>query len=262
MKIFSYRSLRIVVLLMILAAAAIYTQEQRLVSRGWYTPLHVTIYPINADGDAATADYIAALSTDDFADIDAFMARESERYDIITSTPTTTRPGAEVEAIPPAPPASDANVVNVMLWSLRLRLWALWSTSDDDHGANGVRMFMLYHAPKTGQRLAHSLGLEKGLLGVVHAFAAPAQTDQNNIVIAHELLHMIGATDKYAPGGAPLYPHGYAEPDRKPQYPQTRAEIMAVRIPHAPNVSQMAASLRFTVVGEQTAREINWSATD
>lgn len=258
MKIFSYQSLRILILLLILAAAAIYTQEQRLVSRGWYRPLHVTIYPINADGGAATADYIADLRTEDFTDIDEFMARESERYDIITSTLAITRLGAEVEAMPPAPPAPDANVVSIMLWSLRLRLWAFMNTPDDGPAENNVRMFVLYHAPEPNLELQHSLGLEKGLLGVVHAFAAPAQRDQNNIVVAHELLHTVGATDKYAPDGEPLHPEGYAQPDRKPLYPQTHAEIMAVRIPQAPDLSEMAVSLRFTVVGEQTAREINW----
>jgi|SRR5680860_76010 len=57
MKIFSYQSLRILILLLILAAAAIYTQEQRLVSRGWYAPLHILSYPINANSSAPTAEY-------------------------------------------------------------------------------------------------------------------------------------------------------------------------------------------------------------
>ncbi len=35
MEIFSYQSLRILMLLLFLAAAAIYTQEQRLFSRGY-----------------------------------------------------------------------------------------------------------------------------------------------------------------------------------------------------------------------------------
>jgi len=37
-----------------------------------------------------------------------------------------------------------------------------------------------------------------------------------------------------------------------------RAEITAVRIPRTPQESEMAASLGFTVVGKETAREINW----
>jgi hypothetical protein len=256
MKLFSFKSLRILILMIILVAVAIYTQQQSLVSRGWYQPLQVTIYPINADGAAAVADYIARLHTKDFAAVDEFMARESQRYGIVASTPTITKLAATVDTVPPAPPASDANVINIMWWSLRLRWWAWWNTPNEDAG--GVRMYVLYHAPEENRKLAHSLGLQKGLLGVVHAFATPEQNHQNNIIIAHELLHTVGAADKYQAGGEPLFPQGYAQPDRVPLYPQARAEIMAVRIPLSEHASKMAESLRSTVVGEQTAREINW----
>jgi len=40
----------------ILAVAAIYTQEHRLVWRGWYA-LHILIYPTNAQASASTAEY-------------------------------------------------------------------------------------------------------------------------------------------------------------------------------------------------------------
>ena len=54
------------------------------------------------------------------------------------------------------------------------------------------------------------------------------------MVIAHELLHTLGASDKYDPQSlAPIFPDGYAEPDRQPSHPQRMAEIMAGRIPVA-----------------------------
>lgn len=257
MKLFSYKSLRVLLLLLILAAAAIYTQQQRLVSRGWYQPLQVNVFPINAGGGGEIKNYIDNLRMDDFTAIDQFMAGESERYDIVASIPTITRLGPAVGLIPPSPPAPDANFVSIMLWSLRLRWWAWWNMPDAESG-EGVRMFVLYHESKEGERLAHSLGLQKGLLGIVHAYATPLQNEQNNIIIAHELLHTVGATDKYAPGGEPIFPQGYAQPERNPRYPQARAEIMAVRIPRSQTSSTMPSSLRLIVVGEQTAREINW----
>ena len=100
--------------------------------------------------------------------------------------------------------------------------------------------------------------MQKGLLGVVHAFAVREQNAQNNVVIAHELLHTVGATDKYDASGQPIYPQGYAHPNRKPLYPQFRAEIMAGRVPLSPTNSKMTHSLRSTVVGQATAREISW----
>ena len=55
---------------------------------------------------------------------------------------------------------------------------------------------------------------------------------QNTIVIAHETMHTVGATDKYdLSTGEPVYPDGYAEPDRSPRFPQPKAEIMAGQRP-------------------------------
>jgi len=121
-------------------------------------------------------------------------------------------------------------------------------------------MFVVYYDPKTHQRLAHSLGLQKGLIGVVNAFASPAQASRNNVVIAHEFMHTVGATDKYDPSNnQPVFPEGFAEPDRKPVYPQQRAEIMAGRIPVASNSAIMPRSLAACVVGPKTAQEIRWT---
>ena len=80
--------------------------------------------------------------------------------------------------------------------------------------------------------LPHSVGLRKLLLGVAHVFANRRQQPVNNVVIAHELMHTLGATDKYDPANnLPIFPQGFAEPDREPLYPQRFAEIMGGRIP-------------------------------
>jgi len=107
--------------------------------------------------------------------------------------------------------------------------------------------------------VAHSLGLQKGLIGVVNAFASDEQAAQNNVVVAHELLHTVGATDKYdASTNQPTHPGGYAEPDKDPLLPQTFAEIMAGRIPWSTTQSEMPGSLDKVLIGTQTAQEINW----
>ena len=104
------------------------------------------------------------------------------------------------------------------------------------------------------------LGLQKGLIGVVNAYASEAQTAQNDVVIAHELLHTLGATDKYDPQtNQPLFPDGYAEPQRQPLLPQANAEIMAGRIPLSQTDAEMPGSLNEALIGSQTAREINWT---
>jgi hypothetical protein len=121
-------------------------------------------------------------------------------------------------------------------------------------------LFVLYHDPATLQTVPDSHGMQKGLLGVVHTFALRSMAGTNSIVIAHELLHTLGATDKYAPdSGLPSFPAGFAEPDRKPLYPQEKAEIMAGRRPISAQDAQMPAALNAVVVGPVTAAEIRWT---
>ncbi len=82
-------------------------------------------------------------------------------------------------------------------------------------------MFVLYHDPALTPTVPHSLGLTKGLIGVVYAFAAPEMNGENNVVIAHEMLHTVGATDKYNPvDDAPRFPDGYGDPGQRPLFPQ------------------------------------------
>jgi hypothetical protein len=97
------------------------------------------------------------------------------------------------------------------------------------------------------------------MLGVVHAFAARRAAAPNDVVITHELMHTLGATDKYDPEtDAPRFPDGYAEPDRQPLLPQVHAEIMAGRMMISPTTWEMPDSLEAVVMGAQSAREIHW----
>ncbi len=258
MKLFSFRNLRITVLLLALAVVAVYSKNQLLYSTAWLEPLPVTIFPINADGHPATERYIQGLSDRSFADIDEFFAREGRRYKLLERHPTRTRLGPEVEALPPPPPEQGGNVLGAVLWSLKLRYWAWQYTPDNDSNQQRVRMFVLYQQGDEGEALTRSLGLQKGLLGVVNAFALAEQNAQNNIVIAHEVMHTLGASDRYDENSQPVFPDGFASPNSDPRYPQQRAEIMAGRIPLTPTESIMAKSLKSCVVGTRTAQEINW----
>jgi hypothetical protein len=122
-----------------------------------------------------------------------------------------------------------------------------------------VRIFVLYHDPALTPSVPHSLGLTKGLIGVVYAFAAPVMSGANDVVIAHELLHTVGATDKYDPANdAPRFPEGFGDPRQIPLYPQRMAEIMAGRRMLAADRWQQVAGLDEVVVGAATALEIRW----
>lgn len=243
----------------VLAAVAVYSKDQRLVTQGWYKPLEVIIFPINADSSTIVDEYIDTLTTKNFNDIDTFIKHESKKFeDVVSSTPTITTLGKSIAILPPKPPAPDANPLKIAFWSLQLRWWAMQNTPDTHSNKHRIRIFVLYHEEQHNHKLEHSLGIQKGLLGIVHAFASNNQAKQNNIVIAHELLHTVGASDKYDSLGNPIAIDGLGEPDRSPLYPQKRAEIMAGSVALSETESEMAHSLKNCVIGIKTANEIGW----
>ena len=147
-----------------------------------------------------------------------------------------------------------------MFWNLKLRYWTYKNTPDDISNKNRIRLYVIYHQGKDNQALEHSLGLQKGLVGIIHAYAKPNQNAQNSLIIAHEILHTVGATDKYDYAtGQPLYPHGYQNPKKSPRYPQHYCEIMAGRTPTSQTTSNMPSGLRVCSINALTAKEINWS---
>lgn len=252
------RSLRIGLLLIVLVAVAGDAWLTRLRTTDWSESLWVSVYPINADGSPATASYIATLDNTRFAAVEDFFASEAQRYGVAQSRPMQLRLAPEVRELPPAPPPNGQRLA-VMAWSLKMRYWA-WRIQREYGGPpSNIQVFVQYFDPQRTERVAHSLGLEKGLIGVVNAFASPRMTRQNNVVIAHELLHTVGASDKYDPAsGRPVHPQGYAEPDLEPLHPQRFAEIMGGRIPVSEHTAEIPGSLRDTLIGPETAAEINW----
>lgn len=252
-----FRTLRITILLVVLFFVAMNTWLTKLRSTDWNETLWMAVYPVNGDGSKVTQRYIESLKAENFDSIETFLSKEASRYQVNIREPITVRLAPAVSSLPPMPP-ENGSTLEVMLWSLQLRYWA--ALNDDFPGPEpDIRMYVVYHDPDQHKRLRHSLGLQKGMIGVVNAFATKSVTERNNVVIAHEFLHTLGATDKYDPSSnQPIYPHGYAEPDREPLYPQRRAEIMGGRIPLSDHQAIMPKSVAASSIGSQTALEINW----
>jgi hypothetical protein len=250
--------LRILILLLLLLVVAVKTCQDRYLTTRWHDPLYVAVYPIAADDSPATRAYLAALDAEAFKPIDGFFAREAQRYHLGTNEPIKIRLRPELPDRPPA--HADTGILATALWSLRLRYWA-WRVSGHAPEPDDIRIFILYHDPALTPTVPHSLGLTKGLIGVVYAFAAPEMNGANGVVIAHELLHTVGATDKYSTvNDAPRFPDGFGDPAQRPLYPQQWAELMAGRRMLARDKWQQAASLDEVVIGPTTALEIRWPA--
>ena len=250
------KKIRVVLLLLVLAFVATNSWLTKLRATDWQSTLWLVIYPINGDGSEKSASYINRLNEDNYTDIENFMSEEIGRYALTLERPIEVKLASEVTQLPPSPP-QNGSTLDIILWSMKMRYWAY--KMDNFEGPGDMQMFVVYHDPDTHNRLDHSFGLEKGMLGVSNAFAEDRMARKNNIVITHEMLHLLGASDKYdLATNQPLYPHGYAEPELQPLYPQAFAEIMGGRIPHSDNAASMPKNLTYTLVGEQTAREINW----
>ena len=252
-----FKAIRIGILLFILFFVALSTWLSQSRSTDLNNSLWIKIYPINADGSEASETYIESLKVENFADIEAFVTTEASRYGKTLNRPLRVELGLPIKE---QPPQIDAEIgrLDIMLWSLKMRWWASSTAGEQDAIEPDVRIFVRYHEAESIFLLENSVGLQKGMIGIVNAYASRRHRGTNNVIIAHEFLHTLGATDKYDPGtGHPIPPDGLADPLRSPLYPQKNAEIMGGRVALAVDDSVIPKSLKYAVIGPLTASEIN-----
>ncbi|MBT8131243.1 MAG: hypothetical protein KJO35_03160 [Gammaproteobacteria bacterium] len=254
----NFHNFRLLLLLFILLFVAVGAWLDHSRSTSWDRTLWTGIYPLNGDGSEKTDSFIRQLRVEDFKDITEFFSREAQRLQLGLEKPVDVELGALIDEQPPHPPAGR-NAFKVMFWSLKLRFWAWQQQRAQDGPDPDIRMYVVFYDPDQYTVLAHSLGLKKGLIGVVNAFASRSMMGTNNVVLAHELLHTLGANDRYDPATSlPLFPHGYAEPDRRPLFPQSKAEIMGGRTVLSETEAETPRNLKSVIIGPLTAAEIHW----
>lgn len=255
-----FKTIRIVILLLVLA----YFVSNMLVSDGlvsdWGIPLKIVVYPVNADQSDAAKQHIDKLTQGELENIKTVLIREGRKYQFQLDYLIDIELTDPVMAVPPQPP-QEQSISQTIIWSLMLRYW-VWKNDQYDGLAPDVRVFVLFFDPETSPALGHSTGLEKGRVALVNAFATENMHQENNFVILHEILHTLGASDKYSfSDNQPIHPDGYAEPDLQPLFPQRYAEIMGGRIPLSKSRSEMPDRLKLAIIGATTASEIGWIKT-
>lgn len=250
-----WRRVRIGILLLVLFVVAGGAWSDRQRTTDWSSTLWVGVFPVNGDGATTTARYINGLEQEQFVDIEEFFSREAAEHGVSLGQPVKVVLYPQVAELPPRLEPGTGFAGRIW-WSLRLRYYT-WRQAGDTPA--DIRVFVLYHDPERTTRVPHSLGLQAGLLGVVHAFADERMSAANDVVIAHEVLHTLGATDKYDPAtNLPLFPQGYGEPDAEPRHPQSVAEIMAGRIAISADEAATPEGLGEALIGQETAAEIRW----
>jgi len=253
-----FRRLRIAVLLYVLVFVAVAQFLTTRRSTSWDAPLWINVYTVDGDARSSTRSYIDSLSSTEFSDIETFLAAEARRHGVTLDQPFRLRIVGEYAGGLPTL-ASDAGALGTLWWSLRMRFLAMQLQWRSSVPSGDILVFAVFHEPAAEVALDRSTALRKGMIAVANLFADNGARGSNHMVLAHELLHTLGATDKYAPGtNAPRFPDGYAAPQAKPLLPQTKAEPMAGRIPLDAQHAEIPSTLRQVVIGPATAREIGW----
>ena len=179
-----FKAIRIAILLMILFVVSVSTFLTQSRSTDWNNSLWVKVYPINADGSEESSRYIQQLTVEDFRAIEEFVAREIERYGHTLQRPVRMELGSPIREQPPKL-GESRSLLSIMWWSLKLRLWAGDVTDDQDRPDPDVRIFVRYHSPAGEFVLENSVGLQKGMVGIVNAFSGRRHSGSNNVIIAH-----------------------------------------------------------------------------
>lgn len=145
----------------------------------------------------------------------------------------------------------------------------LWRTLRGIHAKGGfdpapydVRIYLILEPAGSpgaaGATFAEGSGAVGGEVGFVRAAASADDAVLALTAVGHELLHCLGATDKYDAAGHAVLPGGLAEPALSPSYPQRYAEWMVGEVPTGPARGRLPSSLDELRVGAVTAREIGW----
>lgn len=253
------RAIRIAVLLYLLAFVAVGTLIESREATNWDYALRVVVYPVAGDSGARVQQHIAALADARFASLENFIEREAQRHELPLERPLRITI-ADVTDIRIPQLERGATRLEILWWSLRMRWTATRLAWRSELPSPDISLFAVYHDTDSNSVLDSSTALRKGLIAIAHLFAAPQQAGANDVVMVHELLHTLGATDKYAYATLqPAFPLGYVEPDREPLHPQRYTEIMAGRRALSASEAEMPGSLNRVRVGKLTAEEIGWS---
>ena len=124
-KPMNFKTIRITVLILVLAYVGFDTFWSNARATDWKRSLRVVIYPINADGSEAADTYISQLDESQFDAINQLLEQESVKYGREFSSPVRINLAPELKSLPPQIPFKRSGL-DVLWWSIKFRYWA-WS---------------------------------------------------------------------------------------------------------------------------------------
>ena len=251
-----WKNLRILILLLILAPLVLLFRSDREHSADWDRTQRVAVYPYSVADDEAVSRFIASLEQSDMDAISDYFSAQARRYHLPQGRPFELILAEPIHQAPPTPPAVGQTLARLR-WAVGLRWWR-WRFDRQGLEPDIIAIARFNTVTEIPPSL-HSIGIAELRLAVANLPAVDTHRGYNQVLLAHEILHTVGASDLYHPAtGLPVFPAGYAEPELDPRYPQELAELMAGRIPVQPGRATQAMDLAQTRIGPRTAREIGW----
>jgi hypothetical protein len=258
--------IRVSILLFILFVVVLYALRDlhsRRARKDWDKTLDVAVVLLHVNGTTAVDPEAIRLLKDRSDSLEQRLATEAQRH----RGPSAMKPfrvkvfgPVETTEAPPTP-ASDSPV-DLAKQAVDLERWL----RDIDPKAGVVadhwdtRIYVTIRGPQSElQSFVEGQSQQDGRIGMVSVELDASMADLTLIVVAHELMHTLGASDKYDPAsGRTRIPDGLAEPNRSPLYPQSFAEIMARNRPISVALEAIPLSIDEMAVGPLTAKEIGW----
>jgi hypothetical protein len=253
--------IRVAVLLLTLLLVVIYAVSSallRLSRTDWTRTLSVAVVVV-ADGPLDPA-AVAALQARVRA-LETVLADEERRYLPAGPKPFVITVLGPVAAPSPPPELASDSSLDLLAYTWRRWRWvrAVDAAAATSAGAWDSRIYVVARPPSLDrERFVEGASEQGGRVGIVEVELDVDTVDWALFATAHELLHTLGATDKYDAAGHAQVPNGLAEPALTPRYPQRFAEVMTRGRATAPTVDAAPESLAELRVGGWTAAEIGW----
>mgnify|MGYP000364078557 CR=1 FL=1 len=165
-----FRAVRISVLAVILILVVLSSAVQDWRIHRWNMPLRVGIYPVVGQDVEEVSAYVRQLKAEDFQPFVDFLQTGANEYGLKLSPIVEVRVAPTILEQPPANPRPMAAWNEIAAWSLSLRYWVMQTRYRYDLPTADVRVFVVYYQDMFDATLDHSVGLQKGHIGIVHAF--------------------------------------------------------------------------------------------
>jgi hypothetical protein len=173
--------------------------------------------------------------------------------------------GPVPEPSPPPVPADQPTLWQDLTLSLALGAYARRcdraARVGDGNDFDGKIYLRLSEPHSERLSLVEGLGEDGGRVAVTSLELREDSADFGLFVVAHELFHLLGASDRYGPDGLAQLPDGLGEPELVPRFPQRSVEVMARGRVIEPGLEDPPSQLAELRVGAKTAAEIGWSSS-